>query len=466
MHRYDALTTSNNVSYQNGLSTSNLPFAEACGRILTNYCWDESKARNSKSIALQSAFPPERIYFGIDVWAQNKTGLTHSRITYPKEGGGGTNTCVAVAKLAELGLSSGIFAPAWSHEHFPGRGRSIERVIWEGKTPPIDVECSCGNATSQHQQFRSIPIVSSAKSSPAGSESFFYTNFTRAFAKHGRERIIRAQVGEQSPLPLPYSWPERGMRCFMTHRIEDSLPSKLIVETHCCTSEDIPEHSPRRWMPLYKFNMAANGSLKLRATCRNLTTTNMGAVPCLYLKFNEMKEPQRLPIDHTEGSSTINTVIVAPSRRGEDVRLTEIGVYFSGASGAGFVDILEIYSISIMSSAHRSAKANSSIHDVHFEHRGDGENRHVRLCWEYSDRASERMSGVPYSECTGPFSHFLVSVDGKLTGRAYSLECIVSKEITKESAGKEVVVEVIGVGFDGRDLARETSTLRMDGHTG
>jgi hypothetical protein len=219
-------------------------------------------------------------------------------------------------------------------------------------------------------------------------------------------------------------------------------------------------------MPLYKLDMAANGSLKLRATCRNLTTTSMGAVPCLYLKFNKTKKSQRLPIDHTEGSSTIDTVIVTPSCRVEDVRLTEIGVYFSGASGAGIVDILEIYSISIMSSAHRGAKAKYSIHDVHFEHRGDGENRYVRLCWEYNGRADERVSGVPFSERTGPFSHFLVSVDGKLTGRAYALECIVSKEITNESAGEELVVEVIGVGFDGRDLARETSTLRMDGHTG
>ena len=45
---------------------------------------------------------------GIDVWAQSKSSQTHPRITYPKKGGGGTNTGLAVRKLAELGLSAGV----------------------------------------------------------------------------------------------------------------------------------------------------------------------------------------------------------------------------------------------------------------------------------------------------------------------------------------------------------------------
>jgi hypothetical protein len=466
MYRYDALTTSNNVVYQNALTASNFSFANACGGVLTNYCWTESEAMESKTVALNTAFPCEKVFFGIDVWAQNKTGLTSSRETYPKKGGGGTNTCVAVTKLAELGLSSGIFAPAWSNEHFPSRGRSIERVMWEGMTLPMDVECSCGNATSQHQQLESMPIISSAQSFPAGSESFFHTDFTCAFARFDKERTVRAQIGAQSLLPLPCPWDERGIRSAMTHRTGVGFPSTLIVEANCCMSEDASDNHFRKWMPLYKLNMAANGNLKLRAICRNLTTTSLGAVPCLYLKFNEMKEPQRLPVDHSEGLNTVETVIVTPSHRGEHPRLTEIGVYFSGASDTGIVDVLEIYSISIMSSAHRNTKATYSIHNVHLEYRGDGENRHVRLCWQYNDRADQRTSGVPYGELTGPFSHFLVGIDGTLVGRAYTLECIVSKEITDELAGKDLVVEIVGVGFDGRDLARELSTLSMDEHTG
>jgi hypothetical protein len=217
-------------------------------------------------------------------------------------------------------------------------------------------------------------------------------------------------------------------------------------------------------MPLYKLNMAVNNGLKLRATCRNLMSTNMGAVPCLYLKFNKMKKSQRLPIEYMEGSCTIEAMIATPSCRGEDVRLIEIGVHFSGVSGEGIVDILELYSISITPSKYYSGSFKHNIRDIRTERRGDGENRHVRLCWSYTDCANERTSGVPYSEVTGPFSHFLVGIDGTPVGRAYALECILSNEVTDET-GKALVVEVIGVGFDGRNVARQTSTLRMDGHT-
>ena len=70
------------------------------------------------------------IYFGVDVWAQNKSSFTHPRVTYPEYGGGGTNTGVALARLSDTGQSVGIFAPAWSFEHFPGHERDVERTVW------------------------------------------------------------------------------------------------------------------------------------------------------------------------------------------------------------------------------------------------------------------------------------------------------------------------------------------------
>lgn len=433
---------------------------------MTNYCWSESEAKSSKSIALQSSFPSERIYFGIDVWAQNNTGLTRSRQTYPKNGGGGTNTCVAVAKLAELGLSSGIFAPAWSIEHFPGQGRLIERAMWEGMPLPTDIGCSCGDGLGQHQQLKCTSIIHSAKSFPAGSETFFCTDFTQAFTRHNKEQTMRAELGAQSPLPLPCPWIERGGTFNMTHRTNIDSPSKLTVEANYCMSENTSEAHFRRWMPLYKLNMAANASLKLRATCRGLMSNDVGAIPCLYLKFDEQKKPQRLPIEHTEGSRTIEAMIATHPHMNENVRLTEIGVYFSGASGEGTVEILDIYSISITPYEYHGVPLKHSIRDVHTEHRGVGENAHVRLCWNYTNLAEDRASGVPFSELTGSFSHFLVSIDGTEIGRAYALEYIMSKGVIETVAEKEVEVEVIGVGFDGRDLAREATMLRIDGLTG
>jgi endo-beta-N-acetylglucosaminidase D len=155
------------VSYQNALTPYNLPFAEACGSILTNYCWDESQAADSKLYAVRSGFKTEKVYFGIDVFAQGG-----GRITYPKERGGGTNTGVAVAKLADMGMSAGLFAPAWSFEHFHNHGSEIEKVIWEGDTLPVGVICPCKDITKCHQPIVGFSVFEHARAFPAGSDTF------------------------------------------------------------------------------------------------------------------------------------------------------------------------------------------------------------------------------------------------------------------------------------------------------
>lgn len=155
------------MSYQNGLTPYNLPFAETCGSILTNYCWEESQAKDSKTFALRSGFKPEKVYFGIDVFAQGG-----GRTTYPKERGGGTNTGVAVAKLAELGMSACLFAPAWSFEHFHPHGREIEKVVWEGEALPVGIECPCKDMVKCHQPTVGSSVLEHARTFPAGSETF------------------------------------------------------------------------------------------------------------------------------------------------------------------------------------------------------------------------------------------------------------------------------------------------------
>ena len=89
---YDALNTENKVKYQNGLSIKNLAFAQAADGLFTNYKWSDSKLREAESVALQHGLKLSDIYFGIDVWAQNINTRGPPRITYPVEGGGGTNT--------------------------------------------------------------------------------------------------------------------------------------------------------------------------------------------------------------------------------------------------------------------------------------------------------------------------------------------------------------------------------------
>ncbi|KAI4096159.1 MAG: hypothetical protein LQ344_001222 [Seirophora lacunosa] len=88
---YDALTAGGDVYYQNGLTSSNCPFAEATNCLFTNYKWTEKKLAETSLFAKDIGFPTTNVFFGIDLWAQN-TNMPSPRVTYPPEGGGGTNT--------------------------------------------------------------------------------------------------------------------------------------------------------------------------------------------------------------------------------------------------------------------------------------------------------------------------------------------------------------------------------------
>jgi len=109
---YDALTINNKVEYQNGLTERNLAFALAAEALFTNYEWTASNVIEARRIARENAIDTESIFFGIDVWAQNTNMSGPPRITYPPEGGGGTNTGVVSQLSGEAPLRlCGVLVP-------------------------------------------------------------------------------------------------------------------------------------------------------------------------------------------------------------------------------------------------------------------------------------------------------------------------------------------------------------------
>ena len=89
---YDSLSIHNKVCYQNALTHENARFATKVDGLFTNYNWDLEKLEQSCEYAARIGIPREKIFFGIDVWAQNNNMSGPPRITYPEKGGGGTNT--------------------------------------------------------------------------------------------------------------------------------------------------------------------------------------------------------------------------------------------------------------------------------------------------------------------------------------------------------------------------------------
>ncbi|KAF1835253.1 hypothetical protein BDW02DRAFT_578972 [Decorospora gaudefroyi] len=450
---YDALTTSNKISYQNALSANNLPFAEACGSILTNYCWTAADAEKSLQLALSRKLLPQNILFGIDVWAQNTSSFTHPRVTYPEYGGGGTNTGVAVAKLAEFGLSAGIFAPAWSFEHFPGHGRDVEHAVWEGCPLTDDVECSCGDCTSRHRPNNLFPILKNARERSAGSENFFYTDFSRAFGMHENEEreffnghSMHAQLGTQAILPRP-PLPKSGKQTIeLSHRLEHAAHrTRLVIEAKKASSG--PEQPREEYLPLFKINIAAKKSLCLEITSRNNLPPASDAVVCFYLKTTEAIHFHEIPPSDSTQKSTSSVEFSTPGSR-----VQGLGMYIRGLPNPAVGEttkILEVLEIRIASKSPANPPPPSYlIRNVRFENRAQRAREHTRLCWDYDDR-EQMVKDVPYSHITGPFSHFSICVDGVRVGRAYALEHPLNEILVERLAGKEVVVEVVGVSFDG-----------------
>lgn len=466
--RYDALTTNNHISYQNALTPLNLKFAKSAGSILTNYSWHESDTQSSKQLAEQEEIRVKSVFFGVDVWAQNTTKLTHPRITYPEKGGGGTNTGIAVSKLADLRISVGVFAPAWSFEHFPGHGRDVERAIWDGHTLPDDMKCDCGSTNTRHPPNRGYPIVRSAFRFPAGSETFFYTDFARAFAGHGgREAVelydgkkFHSQLGSQSLLPhmAQSSIIDDQVQSsvnVLSQRLKD-LGGRTLLVVEARSIVPPPDDTNKifeSWLPMFHVNMPADESLRFRLKSRYTLRCDDTTASC-YLRFTNHVE--FIPFQEPGNIQAVERRVKSDGGTG---RLLEIGIHLKAPHlPQNAVGVVEVNEIGI--SPHYASEIRCNITNVRVECRGEGDHENWRLCWAFhNERYSTKHTGIPYSSITGPFSYFAIELDGLLLGRVYATEYILSMPSVETLKSEGAEAKIIGVGFDGRTLAESVIIL-------
>lgn len=437
--------------------------------MLTNYCWTEKDAETSRQLAVSNDIPLCNIFFGIDMWAQNTSSFTHPRVTFPEFGGGGTNTGVAVAKLAKLGLSAGIFAPAWTFEHFSGHGRAFERAAWEGIAPPNAIECTCGDCDTRHRPNKDFAITKYAKHNAAGSPSFFYTDFCRAFGGHsdqdkelfgGHDR--HAQLGLQSILPCPNNGGDYDQESSVTSfRFEaDSDRTTLVIEAQ---KSSMPSRGPTeasdQWLLLYKLDIPANDSLQLQVCYR---TKLLSEDVNVFFVLQRACGNQLIPIKHMEGTQSIAEVISSNPAAAHD-RVHGFGINVRGfAAGGGKTDILEILKILITPRFSHQSPQDCRISNIHIVYHGDEGNTQSRLCWESNHIDVTKVGEthkLPYSKITGPFSYFLVQINDMTLGRAYTFQYVIAQGLASKFKGEEVFVNIVGVGFDGRRIACEEARL-------
>ncbi|KAI5195186.1 hypothetical protein E4T39_08316 [Aureobasidium subglaciale] len=448
---YDSLTVKNRIEYQNALTEQNIIFAKAAGFILTNYVWTVDTATASKIFASRHDIDPTNILCGIDVWAQ---GSEHSRRkTYPKDIGGGTGTGLGVTKLAEVGLSAGIFAPAWPYEHFTSLSDSqdVERSMWTGSALPKSLNCECASKSCHFVEgYRAHPILEKAREHPAGSNTFFYSDFTQAFTKYsghgstGPTNRLQASLACQSITPRCVS--RASDRNDIFGRMV-SCPSRLSLYARIQHAENMTS----RKLSLFRLSIQVSECLLVTITYQKFVTAD------LWLRLDGLDI--HIPIVGQPHEQATTTKEIQADDSGK-TRLTGLSLLVHDHVKVAVGDTLLLADIMQICIRRKVQTARSyTLLEVLLQ---EIDAAISCLSWKFNDEeeaqdvshGSHNGDGLPYSNMTGPFSFFTIEINGSEVGRAYALEFLL------RDIGDEPKIQIQGVGFDGEVICAYTGRLR------
>lgn len=461
---YDALDIENSINYQNGVTDLNVGLAQAAGAIITNYKWTPELVQSSQELALSYGLKPCNVIFGVDIWAQNTSFDGPRRKTWPYPGGGGTGTGRAVAKLAEHGVSSGLFAPAWSYEHFSSKQEAIEKTMWTGEPLPEVIACACQPSGVHDVSFyKDFPVLRSALEAPAGSKSFFYTDFSPAFRHHDGGNT--AQLGSQSVLPHRFASEHQDPLAFETGS-GGSLQVQL--DTDLIKSSVVRSVHERR---IFSLHMHDARTLEARICfSKQETPSHMQVKIVMNGTGMSWKVPQQ-SIERT----TIVLPLVEPGSRvlaSEGLVLTGLTVVVemsrgSDGSTANPTTVLELHTICIWSRGELDHDKHYDIRDLKHEPLQGSGRTDLILSWSLSFSPTDGRA-VPCSTVTGPFEHFDVMSDGLFSLRLNACQARLSRELQdKLDERPNAVIAVNGYGFDGTLLCQRQAVWRdMMEHAG
>jgi hypothetical protein len=446
---YDALTVTGKVSHQNALTYSNLPFFDCCGDVLINYAWTEELLKVSRD-TVNNEKRHKNMYFGIDVWAQNQPkDRFHPRVTYPKEGGGGTNTGAAVVECGDEGMSACVFGPAWCYEHFKkqpakkhpyfqttellpssriepdGRAVSIamSRAMWEGTPIPKGTECECfggrpGSSATHNTANVNAAITKNAMEFAAGTDSFFWTDFHSGYTtvqEKNHEEVSYYQMGSQTVLPRLWRVHNVDESRGLWTRVNEDRPG-LTIGLPSGSNRILSKHT----VSIILFNLRmivphqkTRGQFLKLIIDSELSNETL-PIPTVYIKFSDGNEQQ---VELSHGHCSKDLVMVTLPKRNNPIYITELGVkveldktyYSSELSSKTGVELVRLTNISIMlhdtrpdeefqtiaiTPSQQPSATNIRINNHGIDATSSTATRdpldpeaHLRLCWDVNDIA-------------------------------------------------------------------------------
>ena len=427
-------------------------------------------------MAEQGGLGAENLYFGIDVWAQNiQRDTKHPRITWPRQGGGGTGTGTGMHELLkvrrgcgpEASLSTGVFGPGWSFEHFPNHGKEADEALWLGQRLPENVKCDCG-PESLHRVYAQNGVQDSAQRFLNGTQSFFHTHFTKAITRIP-DGSLYAHLGAQSVLPKDMISPFTGTNCgsFVGSLQADirGLPSRCVYSL--VRSKAFGNSQGARSVTrVAELGISEDGEYEVAVKYRRQESVSCNIA--LAVKQESGDLDIRLP-DTTE----ISTASTSFGLRQDSVFGIELVVDIAGldemtrpreptlspmpgSSTDTTTALIEIYEIVIQPKS--SLGICCDISDVQLQV-SKNTDAGSRITWSIEHQKSLE-NDLPYSENTGPCSHFLISIDGTHVGRAYALEYLLSDDVAENA--EDMRVQITAIGFDGAIIG-SSDTVVTDG---
>lgn len=181
---------------------------------------------------------------------------------------------------------------------------------------------------------------------------------------------------------------------------------------------------------------------------------NMDAASGFYMGY-EISKSEKLHYVHAELSPCPDQVreqkIILSFPTAES-RLVEFGVFLVGLiEYPKPLALCQIFNLSIR--PRNQVESSWTIHGITLTERGNSSDSDRRLAWKCSGSDDLRLTGLPWSTTTGPFSHFGVMVDGKECGRAYCTEFPIHREDFRGCEGDMVEVCIRGRLFGGGEIA-------------
>lgn len=403
------------------------------------------------------------MYFGIDIWAQNRPhSFLHPRLTWPLLTGGGTNTGFAVKKCAEMGVSAGLFAPGWCWEHFSSSTdrRKVEESLWRGVELEGSVVCECkprfwGGDVHRTKEYFGNGVTRWAEEGMVGSENGFWTGFEKAIEVvsdgSGGKRMV-SRLGAQGIMPVPNEDGEKGMRWV----VDDDRPGILSI----VAAEPLHGETGRRCLKLYNLGVGVEEDTRLMVRYRR-----PGAFPPLSIAFlikthsSSGETEEVIPLPVANFNDIPFSYKLCPTS-GRDAAIIEVGIVLIGPLRSHQEEILQLSSLSIGSSSSFPSTSLIQVTNIQLKIQGRDEWKHGRLTWSVS-RVLERPSKIEdWSRITGPAAYFEIGIDGAIIGRAYGLEFVLPDVIVERWRSDGVVAELCGVLFGGTRLRKVRVELR------